>query len=217
MYIYVDESGSFTAPTVAPPPDSWCVVACYVSPEQDEGRLSALMQKLREDCGGGAEVKINEIPVARYIRWLRDISRLSGIVFAVAVDVSLHAAEAIREHRQGQADAIAKHREKLIHETARQQLTQLSDDVLSLPAQLYTQLQCQVMLFHKALTLAPLYYAQFKPETLGRFAWRVDRKDTILTAYEDAFKRVLASMMQTASLREPMIMLEGKLRATCSV
>lgn len=206
MYIFVDESGTFTAPTSAAP-DSWCVVAAYTSPETDQVRLNALVRQLRTDCGVETEVKLNQVSEARYIRFLRDLSRLNGLAFAVAVDVSLHSAAGVSAHRDAQADKVIEHRAKLIHAMARDSLTSISDSIRSLPLQLYTQLQCQVELFHKVLARAPLYYSQHKPEALAQLSWRVDQKNTIPTAYEGAFKAILPAFLQSKSLREPMIKL----------
>jgi hypothetical protein len=206
MYIFIDESGTFTAP-VSAEADSWCVVAAYTSPESDLERLNALVMQLRQDCGSETEVKINQLSEARYIRFLRDLSRLAGLVFAVAVDVSLHSKAAVEAHRDAQSDKVIEFRSKMIHAKARDGLIALSESIRSLPVQLYTQLQCQVELFHKVLVQAPLYYSQHKPETLERLSWRVDQKDTIPTAYEKAFRTILPSSLQSKSLRDPMIQL----------
>lgn len=206
MYIFVDESGTFTTPASAPI-DSWCVVAAYTSPEKDQDRLTALVAKLREDQGAATEVKLHQLSETRYIRFLRDLSRLNGLVFAVAVDVSLHSETAVVAHRDAQADKVIEHREKMIHAQARDSLTALSESIRSLPVQLYVQLQCQVELFHKVLTRATVYYSQHWPETLASLRWRVDQKDTIPTAYEIAFRTILPAVLQTKSLRDPMIQL----------
>jgi hypothetical protein len=206
MYIFVDESGTFTAPAPAAA-DSWCVVAAYTSPETDQERLSALVMQLRQDCGSDMEVKIDQVGEARYLRFLRDLSRLAGLVFAVAVDVSLHSKMAVLAHRDAQAEKVVEHRSKMIHVKARDAITALGESMHSLPVQLYTQLQCQVELFHKVLAQAPLYYSQHKPETLSRLSWRIDRKDTIPTAYETAFRTILPMALQSKSMREPMIAL----------
>lgn len=206
MYIFVDESGTFTTSTSAPV-DSWCVVVAYLSPEKDQDRLTALVAQLRKDHGDVAEVKLHQFSEARYIRFLRDLSRLNGLVFAVALDVSLHPEVAVVAHRAAQADRVIEHREKMIHAQARDSLTALSESIRSLPAQLYTQLQCQVELFHKVLTRATVYYSRHWPESLANLRWRVDQKDTIPTAYEIAFRTILPAVLQTKSLRDPMIQL----------
>lgn len=206
MYIFVDESGTFTAPASAAV-DSWCVVAAYVSPETDQQRLTAIVAQLHQDCGGLTEVKINQLSEARYIRFLRDVGRLTGLLFMVAVDVSLHSEMAIKVHRDAQADMVVEHQSKMIHAEGRQSLIQLSDLIRSLPIQLYTQLTCQAELFHKVLVRAPVYYSQHKPETLANLSWRVDKKNTGPTDYERAFHTVLPAFLQSRSLREPMIRL----------
>lgn len=206
MYIFVDESGTFTASASAAT-DSWCVVAAYTSPEKDQDRLNALVSQLHKDYGVATEVKLHQLSEARYIRFLRDLSRLNGLAFAVAVDVSLHSEAAVVAHRDAQADKVIEHREKLIHAQARDSLTALSESIRALPVQLYTQLQCQVELFHTVLARSPVYYSQHWPEALARLSWRVDRKDTIPTAYEIAFRTILPAVLQSKSLRDPMIQL----------
>jgi len=202
--IYVDESGTFrTSPT----PDSWCAVVAYVSPETDRSRLQRLIGSLRLECAGGGEAKLTHVPEARYARFLWDLSQLRGIAFAVAIDAHRHTEDGLRDHRDGQAEKVVEHIDKLLHPEGRQSLQALSDAIRGLPVQLYTQLICQVELFHKVITRAITYYAQRQPATLGSLRWRVDRKDTIPTAYEKAFRTILPALLQTKSHRDPMLML----------
>jgi hypothetical protein len=204
MNIYVDESGTFrTSPKV----DSWCTVVAYVSPEPDRGPLERLVRALRTDCANGAEAKLGDITESRYMRFLRDLSRLDGIALAVAADAHLHTDESIRAHQTGQAHKVTEHIDKMRHPEGRIGLQALADAIRSLPTQLYAQLICQVELFHKVITRAITYYAQRQAPTLGHLRWRVDRKDTIPTAYESASRRILPALLQTKSLREPILML----------
>lgn len=134
---------------------------------------------------------------------------LGGLAFAVAVDVGLHRPDAIVRHQDGQANKIVEHREKMKHESARLDIDDLAAEIRSLPSQLYTQLICQVELFHKVLTRAPLYFVQRHPPTLGYFRWRLDQKAKVPTAYEKAFQKILPAILQSKSFSDPMIMLEG--------
>jgi len=202
--IYVDESGTFrTSPT----PDAWCAVVAYVSPETDRSRLQRLIDTLRVECAGGGEAKLSQIPEARYAQFLSDLSRLRGIAFAVAIDAHLQTEDGLIAHRDGQSEKVIEHIDKMLYPEGRQSLQALSDEIRRLPVQLYAQLVCQVELFHKVITRAITYYAQRQPPTLGRLRWRVDRKDTVPTAYEKAFRRILAALLQTKSHRDPMLML----------
>lgn len=79
----------------------------------------------------------------------------------------------------------------------------------SLPAQLYLQLVCQTVLFHRIIDRGSLYFVQRYPVSLGSFRWRIDRKNRTPTDYEGSFKDLLPGLLQTKSLTEPMIRLVG--------
>jgi hypothetical protein len=204
MNIFVDESGTFRT---SADPEAWCVVVAYVSPESDRAALERLVQNLRIECAGGKEAKLRDIPQPRYERFLAELSRLRGIAFAVAINAHLHTDEGLENHRNAQADKVIEHIDKMRHPAGRASLQHLSSAIRSLPVQLYTQLVCQVELFHALLTRAVTYYAQRQPATLSSLRWRVDRKDTIPTAYEKAFLTILPALLQTKSHRDPMLML----------
>lgn len=207
MFIFLDESGTFLH---SPERDSWCVVAAYAIPEHLRRKVDALMYRVRTMGNNGAETKLKHLSDEQYVWFLSELKKLGGIAFAVAVDVGLHSPSEIELHRSGQADKIVQHREKMIHEVARQGLTDLSNQIRSLPLQLYTQLSCQLQLFHKIITVATLYFVQRHPPALGHFRWRLDQKGKEPTAYEDAFRKILPAILQTMSLEEPMIMLKGE-------
>ena len=206
MFIFVDESGTFTNATTK---DSWCVVAAYVCPEASRRAVDRLIEKLRLDCNEGRETKLKHICDDRYSAFLKELAKLGGIVFAVAVDISLHTTEEVLLHRDRQAEGVLYSLDKMLHDSAKKGLQALADEIRALPAQLYTQLMCQVQLFHKVLTRAPLYFVQRNPIALGHFRWRIDCKDTVPTRYENAFRLALPGLLQSISLRDPMPMLEG--------
>jgi hypothetical protein len=103
---------------------------------------------------------------------------------------------------------VVEHIDKLVHETARRGLRKLADEIRALSPQLYTQLVCQVELFHDVLANSISFYATRIPPTLANIRWRIDRKDVVQTAYERAFRIILPALLQTKSLREPMIMIK---------
>ena len=163
---------------------------------------------MKKDCGvDDAEVKLNQVSESRFIYFLQRLSRLGGLAFASCVDVSFHSPGSVAAHQAAQADKILEHQDKMIYAEGRAALTTLSEAIGSLPLQLYTQLQCQVELIHHVLCHATIYYSQWNPETLGRLGWRVDQKDTIPTAYENAFRMILPAFLQARTIREPMISL----------
>ncbi len=203
MKIFVDESGNFLATRK---PNAWSTVVAYVSPEIDRRPLDHLMSQLRAECSNGAEAKLRDIAEDRFAKFLVELSLLRGIAFAVAVDASLYTEESLRLHQTRQADKVIEHIEKMRYAEARQGLMDLSAAIRSLPLQLYAQLVCQVELFHKVISRSVTYYAQRLPQTLASFRWRVDQKDTIPTAYEIAFRKILPAVLQSKSLTDPMLM-----------
>jgi hypothetical protein len=206
MYIFVDESGTFTNSNKL---DAWCVVCAYVAPEHKRRSIDNLVNRVRAIGNNGAETKLKHLSESQYTWFLEELRTLGGLAFAVAVDVGLHRPEGVVQHQDGQANKIVEHREKMKHESARQGIDDLAAEIRSLPPQLYTQLICQVELFHKVLTRAPLYFVQRHPPTLGNFRWRLDQKARVPTAYEKAFQKILPAILQSKSFSDPMIMLEG--------
>lgn len=206
MHVFVDESGTFTHSSSL---DSWCVVAAYVVPEHKRRDIHELMGRVRAIGNQGAETKLKHLSEGQYVWFLTELRELGGLAFAVAVDVGLHRPEEVAQHRDGQAGKVVEHRAKMIHESGRRALDDLSGKIHSLPVQLYTQLVCQLELFHKVLTRAPLYFVQRHPQALANFRWRLDRKAKAPTDYETAFHTILPAILQSMSLTDPMIMLEG--------
>lgn len=208
MNIFIDESGSFVN---APKQESWNSIAAYMSPESDRKRLREMVGKLKQTVGVPAktEVKLKNISEVQYFGFLKELSELNGVVYAVATDAGLNQPAEVAEHQRGQAEKIVEHKEKMLHESARQGLLDLSAQVAALAPQLYVQLHCQVILIANIVLSGVLYFVQRRPKSLGRFRWRIDQKNSTQTEYEKAFVSVTPPFLQTISLAEPMPMLIG--------
>lgn len=207
MNIFIDESGTFPTTTNS---SSWCVVAAYASPECDRKALEKLVLSLRHSgYESHKEVKLGYLTEIQYFRFLESLTRLNGISFAVATDMSLNTEELLLEHRSTQADKVIEHLEKMVHQSMRDALSKLSANLRSLPLNLYAQLVFQTALFHDILSRSTLYFVQRIPQTLREIRWRVDQKDVVVTGYEKIFKKMLPMFLQSRSIREPLIHLEG--------
>lgn len=204
MHIFVDESGTFTQSDEL---NSWCVVAAYVVPEYRRRNIEALLKKVKL-FNKGAETKLKHLSEDQYMWFLRELAKLDGLTFAVAVDVGLHRRERIEYHRDMQAAKVVEHQDKMIYESGRQALTDLSEQISTLPAQLYTQLVCQIVLFQQIIASSTLYFAQRHPAALANFRWQLDQKAQVPTQYEEAFHKILPALLQTGSFKEPMISLK---------
>ena len=208
MNIFLDESGSFVS---ASKEDSWNSIVAYMVPEFDRRRLNDAVNGLKQAAGvtSKRELKLRDVEEADYFMFLRRLGRLHGAVFSVATDAGMNTDLELIHHRNNQVDRIVVHKEKMIHDSGRQALQLLSDQVRNLSPQLYVQLQCQILLISAVVRYGTLYFVQRYPRSLGRFRWRVDQKNSTRTEYEDAFRTMTPPMLQTISLKEPLEMLEG--------
>lgn len=206
MNIFVDESGTFS---FASRRGSWCVVAAYVIRDSSAAPLEDLIGDLRREGAAGAETKLRHLTDERFTRFLSDLSDLDGLAFFVAADVGLHRPGQVEHHRNMQAAKIRQNASRMVYEDGRRMVLALANTIATLPLQLYTQLTCQLELFHKVLVNAPVYFVQRDPAALATFRWRIDQKARSPTKYERAFREVLAAFLQTKSLREPMLSLQG--------
>lgn len=205
MYIFVDESGTFS---FADKRNAWCSIAAFVLPESKRRQLEALVSRLRFRHGGGREIKLGSLHEKDFIKFLIELKGLEGIAFALAVDVGLHRHDEIQHHQAMQVQKLRENIGKMKFEEGRLSVASLADDISSLPLQLYTQLILQVELVHNVLKNAPLYYVQRTPVALANFRWRIDQKDRIPSKYERAFKFLLPALLQSKSLSDPMFFLE---------
>ncbi|HHT8903084.1 TPA: DUF3800 domain-containing protein [Burkholderia cenocepacia] len=207
MFIFIDESGTFS---FSDKENAWCAIAAFVVPESKRRPLDALVSKLRFTHGAGAEVKLGAIPEDDFVKFLTELRILGGIVFSVAVDVSLHRRDEIQCHQELQVAKIRKNIDHMLYEGGRRAVTDLADKISALPLQLYTQLVLQAELVHTVVKYATAYYVQREPIALAHFRWRVDQKDRIPNPYDKAFQSILPGVLQTKSLRDPMIIIEGE-------
>ena len=56
---------------------------------------------------------------------------------------------------------------------------------------------------------AILYFVQRNPSCLREFRWRIDQKDVSKTNFEDVFEKLSPPILQTMSIEDPLVMVEG--------
>lgn len=208
MNIFVDESGSFVNTTKT---DSWNCVAAYISPEVDTPKILEVLQELKRSANNTPhkEIKLKDVTEDSYLKFLGELNKLNGTLFSVATDSSLNSLPAIKFHQEKQVEAILKVKPSMKYDGGKLGVQLLADQLSSLSPQLYAQLHCQVNLIHDIVIRGILYYVQRHPESLGKFSWRVDQKNSQKPTFEETFEKILPALLQTKSLREPMIMLKG--------
>lgn len=208
MHIFLDESGVFV-PTKRL--NAWSSIAAYVLPEAHRVKMLDVLARLKEEAGApyAREIKLKDLDEPTYFQFLSSLGKLEGILFSVLIDMGVHDASMIQEHQDGQVAGILRHIDKMRHPNGRVAIQRLADEVADLAPQLYVQLQCQVALVDTVVRSALLYFVQRRPETLGHFRWRIDHKDVNETAYERSFFSLTPVLLQSKSIREPLVTLEG--------
>lgn len=192
-------------------PGSWCVVAAYVIPECGLRKLPTALVPLKLAAGKTYkdEVKLKEITEAAYISFLRNLGKLSGTLYCAATEMSYSTGTDLESHRDEQARRIVAHIDGMRYEEGKQSYRQLSAQVRGLSGQLYIQLVCQVEVIAQVVDRGVLYYVQRRPQSLGRFKWHIDQKNTEKTQYEEALEKTAPPLLQSRSLEEPSIQLTG--------
>ena len=208
MNIFLDESGSFVS---AQKENSWNCIVAYMVPEFERRNLDGAVTNLKKSRGihQSEEVKLREIDEEEYFSFLRSIAKLKGTLHAVATDGGAASDKEITEHREHQANAVVRHKDRMIYESGRDSLQALSDQVRGLSPQLYIQMQCQIILVLDVLKYGVLYFVQRHPRSLGNFRWRIDQKNSTRTQYEQTFLTMTPAILQSMALSDPIPMLEG--------
>lgn len=208
MQIYIDESGSFvSAPTLG----SWNVVVAVATPESARSTIERSVKalKLATATSVSSELKLNDISECRYISFLESLSSTNLLLFATATDAGYNAPERIARHQKNQVEKVRANIPRMRYEGGRQAVQELADQLEVIPLQLYAQLVCQVDLLHDVVGRSINYFAQRIPGTLTEFRWRIDQKNTSKTTYENAFEKIAPALLQTRSIREPGVRVEG--------
>ena len=208
MNIYIDESGIFSNPESKKMAVS-CVAGLIIPETQQEKvfegyeNILKLWNTTKDEVKGAS---LNELQVADIIELLRNYDVLLEIV---GIDLSLHNDYDISKHKELQSDKLtanltSQHSKESIENTLR-----LQKILKNLSNQLYVQSVLTFQLIQSILNTSTLYYCQRYPSELGAFNWIVDTKDIIRISYEDYWSTTVAMYLQSLSIKQPLISLEG--------
>lgn len=208
MFIYIDESGSFTLSPVA---GSWNVVAAYAAPEADRRRVERVLRELKLTCGRSHsdEVKLKHLTEPQLKRFLHRLCELESTLFISAVDLGAQSSTAMAEHQAIQVEKIKVNKPRMLYEEGREFIEDLASRVERLSLQLYTQLVVQIDLLDQVYRSTTLYYSQRIPATIGAFRWRIDEKNSTRPLFEETMRHMAPALLQSRSISEPGIFVEG--------
>jgi hypothetical protein len=206
--IYIDESGSFVnASTVG----VWNAVAALAVPEAADEKIDQLLAQLRISNGNEAarETKLNDLTEDTYIQFIGNLAELNTVVFSTATDAGLNTTDRVLEHQKHQVEEILRHIDKMKYERGRQGVLFMASQLGKLSPQLYVQFLCQINLMFDVVSRVITYYVQRDPGTLAEFKWRIDQKNISRTDFEDAFEKLSPPLLQTMSMAEPLLRVNG--------
>lgn len=206
VLICIDESGSFVQSVAA---GSWCAVVGYTFAERRKTANLDALQRLKTTYAlGKREIKLKEVSESDYFRFLGDLRRAGGALFAVATDGALADPDAVRTHRDIQAQNIRNNVPKMKFDEGKAAVATLAEEIQALSPQLYVQLVCQIELLSDLLRRGILFFVQRDPVTLRRFVWRIDQKNTEKSIFERVFEKVAPALLQSMSFENPAIFLK---------
>jgi hypothetical protein len=206
--IYIDESGSFVnASTVG----AWNAVAALAVTENSDENVTQLLDQLKISNGHepGMEAKLNDVTEDTYLQFIENLADLNLVVFSTATDSGLNTTDSVLEHQQRQVAEILRHIDKMKYEGGRQGVQLMASQLGKLSPQLYVQLLCQVNLMFDVVSRVITYIVQRDPGALSEFRWRIDQKNISRTDFEDAFEKLSPPLLQTRSMSEPLLMVNG--------
>lgn len=208
MNIYIDESGSFVN---APTAGAWNAVAALAVPEPAEEKIDQLLGQMRISNGHGVgrEIKLSDLAENKYLQFISKLADLNVVVFCTATDAGLNTTDRVLEHQRHQVEEILRHIDKMKYEGGRQGILLMAAQLVKLSPQLYVQLLCQINLMFDVVSRVIMYYAQHDPRTLAEFRWRIDQKNVSRTDFEDAFEKLSPPLLQTRSISEPLLKVNG--------
>jgi hypothetical protein len=206
MYVYVDESGTFTAPRSA---HRVSAVAAVVIPESQRRSLvrslARVMPASRSDSS--SERKGSSLSETEASAILGVAGSYNVVAEICAIDTGLQSEESIKAFQQAQAERMIA---GLTPEHAPAWWSwshNLRAATLKLPTQLFVQSMLTMTLLSNLLETATIFCALRMPRELARFRWRIDAKDRSITPYEKLWTETIMPMAQSKSMREPIITL----------
>jgi hypothetical protein len=202
LNIYIDESGSFVSTDAR---GSWSLSAALVIPAPDKRKCKEALVKLKIKSGAAhnGEIKLKNVAEKDYLQFLVELSKTSCTLYSVATDAGSQKNSEIEYHRDGQAEKVEEHKDKMLHPEGKAAIEKLANQIRALSPQLFLQLICQIELLADVVSSSILFYVQRNPSQLNGFRWRIDEKLSGVSNFEKTFRAVIPPLLQSKSLRKP--------------
>jgi Protein of unknown function (DUF3800) len=204
LHIFIDEGGTFT------PASGWAVVCSLAIPHKEVGPARREINTLsRRWPRNGGELKGGTLRPTHLESLVEVLFRHDALMHACAIDVSREDIARVDQHKAGQCDGITKHLTPEHHPDLVRAVWDLRRVLEGMSRQLYIQCVMMKELVRIASEEVTLYFAQRRPRELARFEWTIDAKDPRrITSQENWWRETLAPLLESASRREPFVMVK---------
>jgi hypothetical protein len=208
MNIYIDESGPFIPPKRT---RRYSLVLALVIPSSTEAELFYQFLRLRDSWPQQQtiEIKGSKLDEHQAAEVMLLLAAHGVIAEYNAIDMSLHPDDIIDEFKQRQAAAITANLTPEHAEVVVRGVHEDADAIRNLANPLFVQAFLSIDLSLSMIDVAINYYAQRRPEELGRFAWVIDRKDRSVTEMERLWSTLMLPIRESRSSLRPYAKVEG--------
>lgn len=207
MEIFVDEAGQFT------PHSGWSAVGCLSVPHKEIGPARRRLTYLARDWPRAAngEVKGGSLNAGQLGQLVELLHHHAALLNVAAIDVARETHNGLLKHKASQAELITKLLMPDHPEHVRASALKLRYGLERMPMQLYVQSVVMRHLVAATMQDVTFYFSQRRPRELGEFKWTVDAKDPLrVTSQEEWWRDTLGPLIETASRRQPLIMLKDE-------
>jgi len=201
MFIYIDESGTFTHPQHNN--SAYGCVGALTIPEQRHGAVFKSFKMLTRKWGcSNGEIKgckLNECQIAEILEMLIK----NNVKFhACVTDMQQNTEKVLKERKIMQAKFLFKNITEKHQQSLIQELKSLGDKVCKMSDQLFVQFNLMTQLVNSQLHDIIIYFSKVSPKELGSFRWVIDGKNSTETTYEKTWKTLLPLFIHARQLGE---------------
>ena len=207
MKIYIDEAGASIPPQGN---RRYSLVLALVVPIVAEAELFYEFLRLRDSWPQQAiEVKGSKLNEDHAAQVMELLTTQGVIAEYYAIDMALHPDEIIDEFKERQAGALTANLTPAHSEAVARRLYDDAETIRKLANQLFVQAFLTIELILAMLDVAINYFAQRRPNELGRFAWTIDRKDRTVTEMEHLWSTLILPIGESRSAQHPYAKVQG--------
>ena len=219
MFIYIDESGSFSYPRQHR--HSYACTGALTIPERRHSAVLKGFKTLTRKWGQvGQEIKGRELD-ERQVAQVIELLVGNDVKFHACVTDLLHySPESVASRKDEQAKRLFSNITDRHHPNLVRQIQNAADKIRRIPDQLFLQLCMMMELINAQLHDVMIYFSHKAPPELGSFRWVTDRKDREKTAYEELWQNLLPAVIQgqqfSNDFQNKIVFLEGGNYDYCS-